>query len=344
MPGVFAGLPKMGRPLNDLRMGSRRRVLLTGVTAVLGTRSLRAAQTDWPTQAIRLVVPFPPGGGADNLARTIVPRVEALLGKTIFIDNRPGAGGNLGAEWAARAAPDGYTLLYGTNGTHAINASLYRQLRFDPVKDFAPVSRLTTIPAMLIVHPGLPVASVAELIRHAKAHPGRLNFASAGNGTTSHLAGELFKTLAGLDIVHVPYRGGAPAAVDLAGGQVQMMIDVMPNAYPLARSGRVRALAVSTAQRVAAAPEFPTIAEAGVPGFEASAWDGILAPAGTPQAIIDRLNAAIREALKDPSAVEALARLGAQPSTSTPQEFAHHIQTSTEKWAAVVLASGAKVD
>jgi tripartite-type tricarboxylate transporter receptor subunit TctC len=322
---------------------------LLGAVALLAAAAASAATPAaipavYPTQPVRLVVPFPPGGGADNLARTIMPRVEALLGKPIIIDNRPGAGGNLGAELVARAAPDGYTLLYGTNGTHSINASLYRQLRFDPVKDFAPVSRLTTIPALLIVNAALPVASVADLIRLARAQPGKLNFASAGNGTTSHLAGELFKTMAGVDIVHVPYRGGAPAAIDLIGGQVQMMIDVMPNAYPLVRSGRVRGLAVSTAQRVGAAPEFPTIAETGVPGFEASAWDGVLAPAGTPEPVIDRLNAAIREALKDPALVEALARLGAQPVTSTPQEFAHHIQTSTEKWAAVVKTSGAKVD
>ena len=293
---------------------------------------------------LRLVVPFPPGGGADNLARTIMPWVEAQLGQSILIDNRPGAGGNLGAELVARAAPDGQTLLYGTNGTHSINASLYGQLRFDPIKDFAPISRMTAIPAMLIVNPKLPVESLADLLRLARARPGQLNFASAGNGTTSHLSGELFKTLAGLDIVHVPYRGGALAMTDLIGGQVQMMIDVMPNALPMVRSGRVRGLAVSTALRVPMAPEFPTIAEAGLPGFEASAWDGILAPAGTPPALIKRLNEAIQGALQEPALVEALFRLGAQPVRSTPQEFARHILDSTEKWAAVVRASGARVD
>ena len=293
---------------------------------------------------LRLVVPFPPGGGADNLARTIMPWVEAQLGQSILIDNRPGAGGNLGAELVARAAPDGQTLLYGTNGTHSINASLYGQMRFDPIKDFAPISRMTAIPAMLIVNPKLPVESLADLLRLARARPGQLNFASAGNGTTSHLSGELFKTLAGLDIVHVPYRGGALAMTDLIGGQVQMMIDVMPNALPMVRSGRVRGLAVSTALRVPMAPEFPTIAEAGLPGFEASAWDGILAPAGTPPALIKRLNEAIQGALQEPALVEALFRLGAQPVRSTPQEFARHILDSTEKWAAVVQASDARVD
>jgi tripartite-type tricarboxylate transporter receptor subunit TctC len=316
--------------------------MLAIALSLLGTPD--AAANGYPDHPIRLVVPFPAGGGADNLARTIMPRVEALLGQIIVIDNRPGAGGNLGAEWVARAAPDGYTLLYGTNGTHSINASLYGNLRFDPVKDFAPVSRMTSIAAMLIVDPRLPVNSVAELIRYAKDHPGKVNFASAGNGTTSHLAGELFKTMAGVDLVHVPYRGGALAMTDLIGGQVQMMIDVMANAYPMTRSGRVRGLAVSTAQRFAGAPDVPTIAESGLPGFEASAWDGILAPVGTPRPVIDRLNAAIHEALRDPALVQALRGLGAQPAPNTPEEFARYILTSTDKWATVVRASGARID
>jgi len=315
--------------------------LLAGALSMFGPD---AAATDYPQRPIKLVVPFPPGGGADKLARTIMPKVEALLGQPIVIDNRPGAGGNLGAEFVARAESDGYTLLYGTNGTHSINASLYRKLNFDPVKDFAPVSRMTSIAAMLIVDPKLTATSVAELIRYAKDHPGKINFASAGNGTTSHLAGELFKTMAAVDITHVPYRGGALAVTDLIGGHVQMMIDVMPNAYPLAVSGKARGLAVSTAQRFAGAPDYPTIAESGLPGFEASAWDGILVPAGTPRPIVDKLNAAIRSALRDPAIVEALNRLGAQPVPSTPEEFALHISTSTAKWAAVVQASGAKVD
>lgn len=319
--------------------------VLSGLLAVaLALLGAGAAVAAYPERPIRLVVPFPPGGGADNLARTIMPRIEGLLGTPIVIDNRPGAGGNLGAEFVARAAPDGYTLLYGTNGTHAINISLYPNLRFDPVKDFAPVSRMTSIAAMLIVDPTFPPASVAELIRYAREHPGKVNFASAGNGTTSHLAGELFKTMAGIDITHVPYRGGALAVNDLMGGHVQMMIDVMANAYPLARSGRVRGLAVSTAHRFAGAPEYPTIAESGLPGFEASAWDGILVPAGTPRPIVDRLNAAIREALQDRALVEALRGLGAQPVPGTPEEFARTIAASTDKWAAVVHDSGAKVD
>jgi len=212
------------------------------------------------------------------------------------------------------------------------------------VKDFAPVSPMTLIAAMLIVNPDLPARSVAELIRYAKVHPGKINFASAGNGTTSHLAGELFKTMAEIDIVHIPYRGGALAAVDVVGGQVQMMIDVMPNAYPLARGGKVRGLAVTTARRFPAAPEVPTIEESGLPGFEVSAWDGVLAPAGTPPAVIERLNAAIRKALDDPEVRDALLAHGAQPVPATPDEFARRIAAGAQKWSKLVRESGAKID
>jgi tripartite-type tricarboxylate transporter receptor subunit TctC len=330
----------MRQGLNRFASFALALVLLQGAMALLP----REAAAQFPDRPIRLVVPFPAGGGADALARTIMPRVGQSLGTSIFIDNRPGAGGNVGAEIVARAAPDGYTLLYGTNGTHAINQSLYGHLRFDPVRDFVPISRMTLIAALLVVNPDFPVHSVAELIREAKANPGKYNFASAGNGTTSHLAGELFRTMAGIDIVHVPYRGGAAAVTDVVGGQVPMMIDVMPNVLPMTRSGKLRALAVSTARRSAAAPEYPTIAESGLSGFEVSAWDGVLAPAGTPPAIVGRLNAAIREALADPQLRDALIARGAQPVAGTSEEFARHIAAETEKWANVVRKSGARVD
>ena len=303
-----------------------------------------SAAAEYPDRPIRLVVPFPAGGGADTLARIIMPRVAQALGAPIVIDNRPGAGGNVGAELVARAAPDGYTLLYGTNGTHAINPSLYASLPFDPVRDFAPVSRMTVIAAMLVVNNDFPAHSVEELIRYAKSNPGKLNFASAGNGTTSHLAGELFRTMAGIDIVHVPYRGGALAVTDVIGGQVQMMIDVMPNAYPLAKSGKVRGLACTTARRFPAAAEYPTIAESGVPGFEVTAWDAIFAPAGTPVQVIDRLNAAIRQALEDPKVAQSLLTHGAQAIPSTPNALAQHVAAEAVKWAKVVRRSGAKID
>ncbi len=328
------------------RTGLARRVCLRLLAAILAAGTLAGAATaaDYPDRPIRLIVPFPAGGGADALARLIVPRIAQALDASIVIDNRPGAGGNVGAEFVARATPDGYTLLYGTNGTQAINATLYGNLRFDPVKDLAPISRMTIIAAMLIVNPDVPATSVAELVRYAKANPGKINFASAGNGTTSHLAGELFRTMAGVDIVHIPYRGGALAAADLMGGQVQMMIDVMPNAYPLAKGGRVRGLAVSTATRSPAAPGYPTIAESGVPGFDINAWDGIFAPAGTPAPIIDKLNHAVRQALDDPQLREALLANGAHAAPDTPEEFARYIEAEAVKWAKLVRQSGAKID
>jgi len=319
------------------------RVVLA-VLAAAGALAPAPARAEYPDHPIKLVVPFPAGGGADNLARMIMPRVAQILGVAIVIENKAGAGGNVGAEIVARAAPDGYTLLYGTNGTHAINETLYGNLRFDPVADFAPVGRMTQISAMLIVNPELPVNTVADLIRYAKANPGKLNFASAGNGTTSHLAGELFKTMAGIDIVHVPYRGGGAAALDLVAGQVQMMIDVMPNAYPLAKGGRVRGLAVSTARRFPGAPDLPTIAESGVPGYDVSAWDGIFAPAGTPAAIVDKLNAAIRQALDENDLKQMLIANGAVAVPGSPDDLARHVVAEKAKWAKIVRASGAKVD
>ena len=325
-------------------MDLERRRLLATVALLPVAAAVHAATEEYPDKPVRLVVPFPPGGGADNLARAIMPKVAHALGKPIIIDNKPGAGGNVGAEIVAGSPPDGYTLLYGTNGTHSINQALYRNLRFDPVRDFAPVSRMTEIAAMLVVNPQMPVMTTTQLIRYAKANPGKVNFASAGNGTTSHLSGELFKTMAGIDIVHIPYRGGAAAVADLVSGQVQMMIDVMPNVYPLAKDGRIRGIAVSTTVRSPAAPEMPTISESGLAGFESSAWDGVLAPAGTPEAIVNKLNAAIRVALADPELVEMLKSRGARPVAGTPQDFAQHIAESTKKWAAVVKASGARID
>ena len=321
-----------------------RLLLAACVVALPPAQAAESAAPAYPDRPLRLVVPFPPGGGADSLARLMMPKVAQALGQGIVIENKAGAGGNIGAQAAARAAPDGYTLFYGTNGTHAINAQLYSQPGFDPVKDFTPVSRLTEIAATLIVNPQLPVSSTAELIAYARAHPNRLNFASAGNGTTSHLAGELFKTRAGIDIVHVPYRGGAPAMTDLVGGQVQMMIEVMPNAWPMVQAGRVRGLAVSTQKRFPGAPEVPTIAESGLPGFEASAWDGIFVPAGTPQAVVERLNAAIHQALADPDLIAALRARGAVPVPGTPASFAQFITRSAETWGQAVRASGAKID
>jgi tripartite-type tricarboxylate transporter receptor subunit TctC len=303
-----------------------------------------AHAAEYPERPVVVVVPFPPGGGGDTLARTIMPRISQELGQPIVIENKPGAGGNIGSAGVARAAPDGYVLLYGTNGTHAINQSLYRKPGFDAEKDFAPVSRLTEIPAVLVVNPSLlPVKTVPELIAYLKANPGKVSFASAGNGTTSHLAGVMFGTLAGVDIQHVPYKGGAQAITDVMGGQVAMMIDVMPNVYPHIKSGKVRALAISTAARSPAAPDLPAIAEA-VPGFEVSAWDAVFAPAGTPKAIVDRLNAAVRKALDDPAIKETLLARGTVTVGGTPDDLARFVTSENARWGKVVKQIGAQVD
>ena len=302
------------------------------------------AAAQYPDKPVKVIVPFPAGGGGDTLARTVTNRLAVELKQAIVIDNRAGAGGNLGAEIAARSAADGYTLFYGTNGTHAINQSLYKKIPFDPVKDFTPISRLTRIAAIVVVNPMLPVNSVAELIDYAKKNPGKVTFASAGNGTTSHLSGELFKSMTGVNIVHVPYKGGAPAITDLIGGQVNMMIEVMPNAYQHVKAGKIRALAVTTAQRSAVAPDVPTLAEAGVAGFDVSAWDGLWAPANTPPAIVAQLNAAVRRSLEDPQVKEALFQRGAEPVPSTPEALGAHVASETARWAKVVKDSGATVD
>src|SRR5438034_5972010 len=239
-------------------------------------------QVAYPTKPVRLVVPFPAGGTTDLLARAAAQKLSEAWGQQVIVDNRPGAAGNIGAELVAKAAPDGYTLLMGTVGTHAINASLYAKMPYDHVKDFAPVILVAGVPNVLVVNPSLPVHSVQELIAYAKANPGKLNFASSGSGTSIHLSGELFKVMTGVQMTHVPYKGSAPALQDLLGGQVQLMFDNLPPSLPQIKAGRLRALAVTSATRAPALPDVPTVAEAGLPGFEASSWFGVLAPAGTP--------------------------------------------------------------
>ncbi len=298
----------------------------------------------YPTKPIRLVVPFPPGGATDILARNVAQKLTEAWGQQVIVDNRPGAGGNIGSELVAKSAPDGYTLEMGTVGTHAINASLYAKMPYDHVKDFVPVILVAGVPNVLVVNPSVPVNSVAELISYAKANPGKLNFASSGNGTSIHLSGELFKVMAGVQITHIPYKGSAPAMQDLLGGQVQLMFDNLPPSLPQIKAGKLKALAVTSATRAAALPDVPTMAEAGLPGFEASSWFGVLAPAGTPPAIVAKLNAEIGKWLASPEAKEKLLALGANAAGGTPEDFAKHIQAETAKWAKVVKESGAKVD
>ena len=320
------------------------RWLLRALGTLLACLASAAWAQAYPNHPIRLVVPFPAGGTTDILARDAAPKLTEALGQSVVVDNRPGAGGNIGADLVAKSAPDGYTLLMGTVGTHAINPSLYAKMPYDHVKDFAPVVLVAGVPNVLVVNPSLPVNSVADLIKLAKSKPGAINFASSGNGTSIHLSGELFKTMAGVDMTHVPYKGSAPALTDLMGGQVQVMFDNLPSSLQQIKAGKLRAIAVTSAKRSPALPDVPTIAESGLPGFEASSWFGVLAPAGTPPAIVARLNAEINKWLQSPEGKEQLLGQGAQAAGGTPEQFAAHIRAETDKWAKVVKASGAKVD
>jgi len=298
----------------------------------------------YPSHTIRLVVPFPAGGTTDILARDVAKKLTDTMGQSVVVDNRPGAGGNIGADLVAKSAPDGYTLLMGTVGTHAINPSLYAKMPYDHIKDFVPVVLVAGVPNVLVVNPSVPINSVADLIKLAKAKPGSINFASSGSGTSIHLSGELFKTMAGVDMTHVPYKGSSPALTDLMGGQVQIMFDNLPSSLALIKAGKLRAVAVTSLKRAPALPDVPTIAESGLPGFEASSWFGVLAPAGTPAPIVAKLNAEVNKWLQSPEGKEQLLAQGAEVAGGSPEQFAAHIRAESDKWAKVVKASGAKVD
>jgi tripartite-type tricarboxylate transporter receptor subunit TctC len=293
-----------------------------------------AAQT-YPDKPIKVVNGFAPGGGTDLLLRTLLPKLGEILGQQLIIDYRPGAGANLAMDLVAKAAPDGYTLLMGSPGL-AINPSLYRDLPFDPLKDFAPISLIGTVPNVLVVNPALPVHSVAELVALARKEPGKLNFASPGAGSSLHLSAELFKALEKIDIVHVPYKGGGPAMTDVLAGKPEMMFQVLGVALPYIESGKLRALAVTSAERAAVLPNVPTMMEAGVKNYAAVTWNGLLAPAGTPRPIIDKLHAAIVKALADPSVQEGYRKIGQFPAVDTPAEFQALIRDEASKWSRVI--------
>jgi len=334
----------MEKPMSMLR----RSLFLLAACVVL----VPAVQAQaWPSKPVRIVVPFPAGGTTDILARALAPEFQKVFGQPFVVDNKPGAGGNLGAADVAKAPPDGHTFLMGTVGTHGINASLYPRLPYDPVKDFVPVTLVAAVPNVLVLNPAkaqqLNINSVPDLIRYAKANPGKLNMASSGNGTSIHLAGELFKTMTGTFMLHMPYRGSGPALIDLLGGSADLMFDNLPSSMQHIKAGKLKALALTSSQRSQSVPDLPTIEEAGGPalkGYEASSWFGLLAPAGTPMDIVNRVQQETAKALASPALKERLLSQGAIPSGITSAEFAKHIAAETAKWAKVVKASGAKVD
>ena len=323
------------------------------IACVLGAGSAlcvaQGAGGAWPTKPVRIVVPFAPGGTTDILARALAPELGKAFSQTFIVENKPGAGGNLGADLVAKSAPDGYTLLMGTVGTQSINPALYPKMPYDAAKDFAPISLVAGVPNVLVMNPAKAAAykitDVRSLIAFARANPGKLNMASSGNGTSIHLSGELFKTMTGTYMVHFPYRGSGPALLDLIGGTMDLMFDNLPSSLQQIKAGKLVALAVTSSQRSAALPDVPTIAEAGpVKGFEASSWFGLLAPAGTPHEIVNRVQQETAKALASPALKERLVSQGAIPSGNTPDAFGRFIADEAKKWAQVVKASGAKVD
>ena len=326
-----------------------RRTLISA--AALSPWAAALAQSTWPTKSVRIVVPFAAGGTTDILARALAPELQRVFGQPFVVDNRPGAGGNSGAAEVAKSPGDGYTLLMGTVGTHAINPSLYPKMPYDAVKNFVPITLVAGVPNVLVINPASAqkynVNSVLDLVKALKANPGRLNMASSGNGTSIHLAGELFKSMTSTFMLHLPYRGSGPALIDLMAGNVDLMFDNLPSAMPHIRSGRLKALAVTSAARSGALPEVPTIEEVGGPllkGYEASSWFGLLAPAGTAADIASRVQQETAKAMALPAMKERLLSQGAIPSGMTPAEFVRFIAAETNKWAKVVKVSGAKVD
>ena len=301
------------------------------------------AQT-YPARPIRFIVGFGPGGGTDRISRALSLKLSDSMGQQVIVDNRPGGGGSIAAVIAAKASPDGYTLFAGTISTLATNVSMYSKLPYDPVRDFAPVTLTQMTPYLLLVQPSLPVATLREFIALAKATPGRLNYASAGSGGGNHLSQEMFKFMAGIDIVHVPYKGGGEQLTALIAGEVQSNFNLVPTALPQVRAGRLKALAVTSAQRLPVVPEVPTIAEAGVPGYEATSWQGVVVPAATSRAVVNRLHGEIAKALQTPEMTQWFAAEGSTPGGITPEEFAAHIKREIAKWAKVVKVSGAKAD
>ncbi len=327
-------------------MSKPHRVLATAVAAFALAGAGVQASDNYPSRPVQMIIPFAAGGPTDIVGRIMGAKMGELLAQQFVVENKSGAGGNIGADAVAKADPDGYTLLMATVSTSAINPGLYKHMPYDPVRDFAPIGRVGVTPTLLLVHPSIPATDVKTLVTLLKANPGKFNYGSSGVGSILHLCGEEFKSLAGgLDIVHVPYKGSAPMDTDLLGGQIAMAFDATPTAMPLAQSGKLRALGAGMATRLKAMPELPTLQEQGVKGFECYTWNAILAPAGTPKPIVDRLNAAINKSLADPAVFNSLQKAGIDPTPgSTPQQTAEFIKAELAKWAPIIKASGAQVD
>ena len=320
-----------------------KRAAATFTAALLALFVAPSAAQTYPDRPLRLIVPYAPGGGTDLTSRLIARRLTENFRQQVIVDNRAGGAGNIGCEIAARSAPDGYTLL--TAGiSFSINVSIFARLNYDPVRDFDPVSLVATVPLIVVVNPAVPATSIRELIALAKAKPGTLNYASGGTGTANHIAGELFKYMTGTDIVHVPYKGGGPALADVIGGQVQLLFNTMTSTVGFMNSGKLRALAVTGAKRSPGVPNLPTVAEAGVPGFDVGAWFGIVVPRGTPRPLVNKLNGEIVRITRQPEAREQFAAQGAEAVGSTPEEFGRHLRTEIDKWAKVAKAAGMRAD
>jgi tripartite-type tricarboxylate transporter receptor subunit TctC len=322
----------------------RARGIHRAAGVIFALTALPACAQDYPSKPLRILVPNAPGGSTDILARAVGERLAEKWGQQVVIDNRPGAGGNIAAELAARSAPDGYTLFLGSMSTQSVNPSLYAKLPFDPARDFAPVSLVANSANLLLVHPSIPANNVKQLIELARARPGQLNYSSSGSGSFNHMSAELFKMMAHVDMVHIPYNGGAPALISVVSGEAQVIFITTAPALPYVRSHRLKALAVCAARRHPLFPELPTASESGLPGFEVGTWYGILAPANTRAEIVARLNAAIAEMVKAPATYKRLLDSGVEPASNTPEQFAQLIRRDTEKWAALIKTIGAKAD
>ena len=336
----------MSRLLHRVTRGGRHAAalacLLAGVAALLPTGPAHAQA--YPTRAVKMVVPFPPGGSLDIAGRLIAQKLTDAWGQPVVVENRPGAGGNIGADFVAKSPADGYTILMGALSTHAVNPNLYKSMPYDAAKDFAPITLIAITPNVLVVNAASPVNSAKEFIAYAKANPGKLSFGSGSNGSAGHLAGELFKVETGTDAVHIPFKGGAPATQALLAGDTQFMFDNLANAMAQVKAGKLRALAVTTANRSPLAPDLPTMAEAGLPGFDISTWYGFFAPAGTPPAVVAKWNAEVAKILNAPDVRAKFVADGAEPAPNSPGEFAQFIAREQAKYARIVKASGAKVD